>query len=100
MRVYCNGELATMRIWGRRWTCDLCGKKLWRGDMAKRKKLPEKDAVAIAYVYPGFLGFRFTCRDHEGKVIYDSPNGYKSRYQARDEIKRLWPQAKVSFEVI
>ena len=63
------------------------------------KKIPEADAVAVVYVYPGAYGFRYTCRGHDRRVLYDSPRAFKSRYTARDEIKKRWPQARVSFEV-
>lgn len=87
-----------MRIWGKRWTCDRCGKKLWRADVGRKRTIPEADEVKIVYVYPGAYGFRYTCRDHSQKVIYDSPYSFRSRYDARDEINRYWPKARVSFE--
>ena len=98
MNIYCDGERTTMRIWGKRWTCDRCGKKLWRSDVAKKRVTPGPDEVKIAYVYPGSYGFRYTCRGYDNKVIYDSRYAFRSRHDARDEIKRLWPKARVSFE--
>ena len=65
--------------------------------MAKAK--PGKDEVEIAYVYISSMGFRYTCRNEEGMVIYDSPQTFRSRFDARKAIKRSWPDAKVSFEV-
>lgn len=60
------------------------------------RKLP----VVTAVVYPGYLGFRITGRDAEGKVIYDSSRFYRSRSDARKAVYALWPKAKVTFEVI
>lgn len=96
MNIYCNGERTTMRIWGKRWTCDLCGKKLWRADVAK--SIPTADEVAEVQVYPGSYGFRYTCRGHDKKVIYDSPSFFRNRRAAKEEAKRRWPEARVSFE--
>lgn len=87
-----------MRIFGKRWTCDRCGKPLWKADMAKKRKTPEPEDVSYAYVYAGAYGFRYTLRGRDGTVIYDSPTFFRSRYDARKEINRLWPDAPVSFE--
>lgn len=87
-----------MRIWGKRWTCDRCGEKLWRADVGRKRTIPEADEVKIVYVYPGSYGFRYTVRDHQQKVIYDSPYAFRSRYDARDEIHRYWPRVRISYE--
>ena len=58
---------------------------------------PEKEAVKVVYVYMSPMGFRYTCRDEEGKVIYEGPQGYRSRFDARKAVKKRWPEAKVSF---
>lgn len=60
---------------------------------------PKKDAVHTVYVYTGAYGFRYSCRDAEGKVIYEAPRGFRSRFDAREEIKKRWPEAKISMEV-
>lgn len=59
---------------------------------------PAKDAVKVVYVYATSMGFRYTCRDEDGKVIYEGPQPYRSRYDARKAVKSSWPEAKVSFE--
>ena len=63
------------------------------------KPKPGKKDVAVAYVYISSMGFRYTCRNEDGMVIWDSPAAYRSRFDARKAIKRSWPDAKVSFEV-
>jgi hypothetical protein len=69
--------------------------------MAKKRRVtPTPDEVKIVYVYPGYMGFRFTARGWDNSVIYDSSMGFKSRHSAREEARRLWPGVKVSFEVI
>lgn len=60
---------------------------------------PEKEAVRTVYVYAGAYGFRYSCRDESGKVIYESPQAFRSRYDAREQIKKRWPDAKISMEV-
>lgn len=59
---------------------------------------PAKKDVAVVYIYPSSMGFRYTCRDHEGKVIWDSQMAYRSRFDARKAVVKSWPDAKVTFE--
>jgi hypothetical protein len=59
---------------------------------------PGKKDVSVVYVYMTSMGFRYTCRNEEGAVIYDSPRAYRSRFDARKVIKSSWPDAKISFE--
>lgn len=59
---------------------------------------PKKEDVTSALVYSGAYGFRYSLRDADGKVIYEAPHPYRSRYDAREEIKKRWPQAKISME--
>lgn len=54
--------------------------------------------VAKAVVYPAHDGFRYTCRNAEGKVVYDSERAFRSRRDARDEVYNRWPKAKVTFD--
>lgn len=61
--------------------------------------LPKKDEVAAALIYSGAYGFRYSLRDADGKVLYEAPRAFRSRYDAREEVKRRWPQAKISMEV-
>lgn len=86
-----------MRIWGRRWVCDRCGKRLWKADVTKRKT-PAPEEVSYAYGYLGSGGFRYTLRGKDGRVLYDSPRAYRSRYDIKNEVARLWPGIPVSFE--
>lgn len=59
---------------------------------------PAKKDVAVVYVYNSPMGFRYTCRNEEGKVIWESSLGYRSRFDARKAATKSWPQAKVTFE--
>jgi hypothetical protein len=59
---------------------------------------PSKAEVAVVYVYNSSMGFRYTCRNEEGKVIWDSMTTYRSRFDARKAITKAWPDAKVTFE--
>lgn len=61
------------------------------------RKLP-KDVTKVD-VYRRRDGFRYTCRDAEGRVVYDSQGSFRGRRDALAEIGRFWPTAKVSFEV-
>ena len=61
------------------------------------KKAP-KD-VAVVNVWMGFGGFRYTCRNSDGNVVYDSPYAFRGRRAAAEEVKRRWPNARVTFEV-
>lgn len=56
--------------------------------------------VKTANVYLGVGGFRYTCRDSEGKIVHDSPRAFKSRLKAKAEILSYWPEARVSMEVM
>lgn len=59
---------------------------------------PAKKDVAVVYVYPTSMGFRYTCRNQEGKVIYEGSRPFRSRFDARKAVKASWPDAKVTFE--
>lgn len=59
---------------------------------------PKKEDVASVLIYTGAYGFRFSCRDADGKVIYEAPHAFRSRFHAREEVKKRWPQAKISME--
>lgn len=62
------------------------------------RKLP-KDVTKVD-VYRRRDGFRYTCRNAEGRVVYDSQGlPFRGRRDALAEISRFWPLAKVSFEV-
>lgn len=50
-------------------------------------------------VYPNAWGFRYTCRNEEGKVVHDSPYVFRSRRDAADQARFYWPQAKVTFDL-
>ena len=63
------------------------------------KPRPDKKDVAVVYVYNSPMGFRYTCRDEEGMVIWDSMTTYRSRFDARKAVTKSWPNAKVTFEV-
>ena len=62
-----------------------------------KRKLPTD--VKHAVVYPGWGGFRYTCRDSNNKVVYDSPMPFRSRRDAREQIRTYWPEARVDFDV-
>jgi len=59
---------------------------------------PAKKDVAVVYVYNSPMGFRYTCRNEEGMVIWDSQRTYRSRFDARKAVTKSWPNAKVTFE--
>lgn len=59
---------------------------------------PAKKDVVVVYIYPGSGGFRYTCRDAEGMVVWDSQMAYRSRFDARKAVTKSWPHAKVTFE--
>lgn len=60
---------------------------------------PKKGDVKSVLIYSGAYGFRYSCRDADGKVIYEAPHAFRSRYDAREQIKQRWPEAKISMEV-
>jgi hypothetical protein len=62
---------------------------------------PKKEDVASALVYSGAYGFRYSLRDAEGKVIYEAPHAFRSRYHAIEQIKKSYglPINKISTEV-
>ena len=62
---------------------------------------PKKEDVASAHVYTGAYGFRYSLRDVEGKVIWEAPHPFRSRYHAIEEIKKRFglPVNKISTEV-
>lgn len=51
---------------------------------------PKKEDVAKAHVYTGAYGFRYTLRDADGKVIWEAPHAFRSRFDAIEEIKKRW----------
>lgn len=55
--------------------------------------------VSVVNVYPSAQGFRYTCRDAERKVVYDSTRAFRSRRHAAAEISLYFPEAKVSYEL-
>lgn len=61
---------------------------------------PKKDEVANAHVYRGAYGFRYSLRDADGKVIYESSYPLRSRFHAREEIKKRFGLSadKISME--
>ena len=59
---------------------------------------PKKNEVKSVLVYTGAYGFRYSCRDADGKVIWESPHAFRSRYHAREAIKKSWPEATISME--
>lgn len=61
------------------------------------RKLPKE--VTRVVIYPGFGGFRYTCRDETGKVVYDSPRSFQNRRKAREQVASYWPDAKVTFDL-
>ncbi len=62
------------------------------------KVKPAKKDVTVVYIYGSPMGFRYTCRNEEGMVIWDSPLAYRSRFDARKAVVKSWPYAKVTFE--
>lgn len=62
---------------------------------------PNKEEVATALVYSGAYGFRYSLRDVEGKVIYEAPHAFRSRFHAIEQIKKSYglPASKISTEV-
>lgn len=48
-------------------------------------------------IYSTTLGFRYLCRSHNGVNIYESPQRFRSRFDAKKEIRRRFPEAKVVF---
>ena len=61
---------------------------------------PKKEDVASALVYTGAYGFRYSLRDADGKMIYEAPHAFRSRFHAIDEIKKRYGLAanKISTE--
>lgn len=61
---------------------------------------PKKDDVASAHVYRGSYGFRYSLRDLDGKVIYECSYPFRSRFHAREEIKKRFglTSDKISME--
>ena len=51
---------------------------------------PQKEDVAKAHVYTGAYGFRYSLRDYTGRVIWEAPHAFRSRFDAIAEIKRRW----------
>jgi hypothetical protein len=62
------------------------------------KVKPAKKDVAVVYIYGAPDGFRYTCRNAEGMVVWDSTRPYRSRFDARKVVKKSWPDARVTFE--
>lgn len=61
---------------------------------------PKKEDVESALVYTGAYGFRYSLRDADGKVIWEAPHPFRSRYDAIKELKTRWalPITKISTE--
>lgn len=59
-----------------------------------RKKLD----VALVDVRRSPDGYRYTCRNPENRVIYDSPRAFRSARHASEEIKRRWPNARIEYQ--
>ena len=61
---------------------------------------PKKEDVESALVYTGAYGFRYSLRDADGKVIWEAPHPFRSRYDAINELKSRWalPINKISTE--
>lgn len=61
---------------------------------------PKKEDVATAHVYRGSYGFRYSLRDSEGKVIYENSYPLRTRFDAREEIKKRFSLTadKISME--
>lgn len=64
--------------------------------MAKPK--PAKKDVKEVYIYGSSMGFRYTCRNEEGVVVWDSTMAWRSRFDARKAATASWPHAKITFE--
>ena len=62
---------------------------------------PKKEDVVTAHIYTGAYGFRYSLRDVDGKVIWEAPHPFRSRFHAIDELKTRWglPITKISTEV-
>lgn len=61
---------------------------------------PKKKDVASAHVYRGSYGFRYSLRNADGQVIYENSYPLRSRFDAREEIKKRYglPPNKISME--
>lgn len=62
-----------------------------------RRRYPAPSKVSEVLIFPGALGFRYSCRGHDGVTIYDSPRSFRSRFDAKKEIRRRFPHVKVLF---
>lgn len=51
---------------------------------------PKKEDVSTAHVYTGAYGFRYSLRDADGKVIWEAPHPFRSRFDAIKELKERW----------
>ncbi len=62
---------------------------------------PKKEDVDRALVYSGAYGFRYSLRDVDGKVIWEAPHAFRSRFDAIEQIKKSWglPVNRISTEV-
>lgn len=69
-----------------------------REDRGQSESMRLPQDVAVVYVYLARDGARYTCRDSNRRVVYDSTRAFRSRRQATDEVRRYWPNAKVTYE--
>lgn len=51
---------------------------------------PKKEDVAKALIYSGAYGFRYSLRNADGKVIWEAPHPFRSRFDAKKEIETRW----------
>jgi len=60
-------------------------------------RYPGPTRVAEVIVYSTVMGFRYTCRDKNGQIVFESPLPLRSRWDVRDVAKKRWPKAEVVF---
>lgn len=58
-----------------------------------------KKGVHYVHVYRSHMGFSYRCHDSVGTVVYQCPRDFRSRFKARDEIRRRWPGVRIDFHV-
>lgn len=61
------------------------------------QRYPKKD-VDFVQVYRDRMGYSYRCHDSVGTIVYQCPREFRSRFRARDEIRRRWPGVKISFD--
>jgi hypothetical protein len=59
--------------------------------MAKRYP---SDVVEI-FVYRSQLGFRYSGRNKEGRIIYEKPRDLRSRFDVQKEARKRWPGVRI-----